>query len=180
MNINVLLKSNNNILYPKTLTELIQNSDGTKLTTTLAALRTEIDTFLSDAAISSSIKEALLELKNYLEGDGEVVSELLNKVSEAVLYSQQNISDSNKQQARVNIGAVGIHEINNTNKAAVLSYGDDPILPITDAANVLVKKDDNYITLESKLDQLTPTLITQEEYNNLSQKVEGVLYLIYE
>ena len=82
------------------------------------------------------------------------------------------LTDKQLEILRKNIKTVGILEEDHT-----LTYDNHPIYPVTKSSNVYVN--DN-TTLKEKLIQLTPILISKEDYEALTSKEEEVLYLIYE
>lgn len=153
-----LRDANGDSLYPRTIIEQIynmagsarldvllstmrENLEGDIADTNLAVerLREDLNALLSNATLSGAVLDAIVEIKTLLDSNSsDVVEQLVTTMSalrdEAVRNVAQELTLSQKQQARTNVGAVGVKYTDN--RGAHLEQAGTEIMPYTKAEYV--------------------------------------------
>lgn len=153
-----LRDANGDSLYPRTILEQIynmagsarldvllstmrENLEGDIADTNLAVerLREDLNALLSNATLSGAVLDAIVEIKTLLDSNSsDVVEQLVTTMSalrdEAIRNVAQELTLSQKQQARTNVGAVGVKYTDN--RGTHLEQAGEEIMPYTKAGNV--------------------------------------------
>lgn len=154
-----LLDKNKNIVYPRTILEQVYNKAGTvrldvllstmrenlegdiaDTNVVVARLRADLDALLSDSTLSGEVLDAIVEIKTLLDSNSsDVVAGLVETMSalrdEAVRNVAQELTLSQKQQARQNIDAAGVSATYGEGLATI-SFNGNAIYPETKGSQV--------------------------------------------